>query len=221
MSDPGAILPSALLLLVLAVMLSFAFGTQRNIRKGNLVLEWLQSALPRIGPRTTLRWLGSSAVQLDIVDPSAPFRQVAVVVVLEPRDVPLLWFWSRRSGRRDVLIFRTSLKRAPRSDLEAFDPSGWLRSSDLEEAGTWPAVEFPAGIRATTNAEPGDGTVAAARRAWDQLAAATDGVWRLSIRRTVPHLEVHVRPPSELPSVHAERVVEPLRELAIALDSGR
>src|SRR5436190_18561166 len=56
--------PSIGIGLVLLVMLWFALGTQRNIRKGNAVLAWLQGGLPILGRRTTVRWLGSSAVEL-------------------------------------------------------------------------------------------------------------------------------------------------------------
>src|SRR4051794_24735893 len=40
--DPAAVLVSLAVALLLVVMLSFALGTQRNIRRGNARLEWLQ-----------------------------------------------------------------------------------------------------------------------------------------------------------------------------------
>src|SRR2546428_2041767 len=82
--------PSIAIGLILFVMLWFALGTQRNIRKGNDLLHWLQAGLPILGRRTTMRWLGSSAVELGIVEPESPFRDATVVVVLEPRDVSFL-----------------------------------------------------------------------------------------------------------------------------------
>ena len=66
--------PSIAIGLILFVMLWFALGTQRNIRIGNDLLRWLQRGLPLLGRRTTLRWLGSSAVELRIVEPAEPFR---------------------------------------------------------------------------------------------------------------------------------------------------
>jgi hypothetical protein len=216
MPDVTAVLSSVAIALLLLIMLSFALGTQRNIRKGNERLRWLQSALPDLGDRTTLRWLGSSVVQLDIVEPRDPFREVTLMVVLEPRDVPLLWLFARAGGRRDVLIVRTSLRRAPRLDLEASDEHAWLKASDDDEAAEWPAVAFPGDIRATASLGSDPATVAAARVAWERLAATSDGVWRLSIRRTVPHLEIHLRPPSD-PGVAPARVIGAIRELAAEL----
>lgn len=216
MPDLGTLLPSLLVAGLIIVMLSFALGTQRNIGKGNARLKWLQPALPALGRRTTLRWLGSSAVQLDLVDPVEPFRDVTVLYVLEPRDVPLLWLFSRASGRRDVLIVRANLRRPPRLDLEAATPAAWIRAADVDEAATWAPAAFPAGVVATAipGADPSE--VAAARRGWERLGAATDAVWRMSVRRTVPHLEIHLRP-KDADGVPATRVVEAIRELATYL----
>ena len=216
MPDGSAILSFIAIALLLVIMLSFAFGTQWNVRTGNARLRWLQPALPELGSRTTMRWLGSSVAQLDFVEPSDPFREVTVMVVLEPRDVPLLWLFARMGGRRDLLIFRTSLRRAPQVELEAIAPSAWLKAGDDEEAAGWPVVAFPDGTRATAIAGSDAATVAAARRAWERLAGVSDGVWRLSIRRTVPHLEVHLRPPRDSSAAPAS-VVRTIRELAVEL----
>ncbi len=216
MPDPGSLLGPALIVLLAVVMVAFAIGTQRNIGKGNARLAWLQAGLPQLGRRTTLRWLGSSAVQLELVDVVPPVREVTVLYVLEPRDVPLLWLFTRARGRRDVLIFRTSLRRAPRLELEATAPGAWLTAADADEAGGWPAIAFPDGARATAagGADPAD--LEAARRAWQGLAATSAAVWRISVRQTVPHLEVHVRP-ADAASAPAERVVAAIRDLAVHL----
>ena len=201
MPDASAIVTFLAIALLLMIMLSFAFGTQWNIRKGNARLRWLQPALPVLGERTTLRWLGSSVVQLDLV---------------EPRDVPLLWLFARAGGRRDMLILRASLRRAPRLEVEAVAAGAWIKASDDEEVATWPAISFPNDIRATAVPGSDPASVAAVRRAWERLATASGGVWRLSIRRTVPHLEVHLRPSSD-PGAPPMKVVDTIRDLAVEL----
>ena len=45
MPDVGAFGPSLLILGVVVVMLWFAFGTSRNITRGNDLLRWLQGGL--------------------------------------------------------------------------------------------------------------------------------------------------------------------------------
>jgi hypothetical protein len=216
MPDFGSPLAAVVVLLLLGVMLSFAFGTQRNIRIGNDHLRWLQSALPRIGPRTTLRWLGSSAVQLDVADPVAPFRDATVLVVLEPRDLPLLWLFARGRGRRDVLILRVNLRRAPQVDLEAVNPQAWIKAADSDEVGASQSVEVGSGLEATAMGMVEPDVIAAAKRTCQRLTATGATVWRLSIRRVVPHLEVHVRPPSSWQS-DATGVIDPIIELAQVL----
>jgi hypothetical protein len=204
-------LGALLLILLVAVMLWFALGTQRNVRRGNELLRWLQDGLPLLGKRTSMRWLGSSAVVLKIADAAPPFREAEVVVVLEPRDVAMLWAWSRRRGRRDFVIFRGWLRSAPRLELEVGDARGWtgqdrLRRLDEEawrEAG-WGHEHVRASV--SPEADPAE-----ARRAWEALDEVSGGVWRISVRRDHPHLEVHVMPPD--PATPARRLIGAFGEL--------
>jgi hypothetical protein len=204
--------PAIAIGLILVVMLWFALGTQRNIRKGNQLLVWLQGGLPMLGPRTTLRWLGSSAVELGIVDPAAPFRDATIVIVLEPRDVSVLWAYARSRGRRDFIIVRANLRRPPRFSMDVQDPRGWTSGSDPVD-GDWQVRDWPDGCVA--HAGPGANEAAVAST-WKQLTKASSGVWRLTIQPVVPHVEVHFRPPTD-GAVTADRVLTPIRELAATL----
>jgi hypothetical protein len=191
----SAVGTAAAILLVLVVMLWFTWGTQRNISRGNALLLWLQGGLSVLGPRATVKWLGSSAVELGIVDPAPPFAEASVLVVLEPRDVPWFWAWSRRRGRRDFLILRARLDRPPNLELEARDEAGWTgadRTASIDESTWVPADWDRSGL--TVFHVPGSDP-ALVPSLFDRLAEASGGVWRLSVRREPPHLEVHVRPP--------------------------
>ena len=215
MPSLDALAPTIVVALILLVMGWFALGTQRNIRKGNELLAWLQGGLPLLGKRTTMRWLGSSAVELGIREGDAPFRDAEVVVVLEPRDVGLLWAFARSRGRRDFLIVRANLRRAPRFRLDAGDPAGWTGRIEAEPDGDERRLSWPADGVAVASAGADDEL---ARRAWDRLARSSDGVWRLTIQPVVPHLEVHLRPPRP-DRVPAERVLAPIRDLAAELSA--
>src|SRR5918996_2105805 len=175
-----------LVLLLIAVMLVFALGTRRNIRRGNALLTWLQDGLPLLGRKTTFRWLGSTAVVLRIPEAKDPFREAEVVVVLEPRDLALLWAWWRRRGRRDFVILRGWLRHPPRFELEAGDERGWtggdrLKKLDEEAWGRerWGDVRV---------AHSRDTDLEVARSLWESMAEASGGMWRLSVRREHPHL---------------------------------
>jgi hypothetical protein len=207
---------SAMIALLVGFLLWFAIGTQRNVRRGNELLAWLQGGLPVLGRKTTLRWLGSTAVELRINEANEPFREATVLAVMEPRDLGWLWALGRHRGRRDFLILRANLRRVPRLAVEVADRSGWTgrdgpRHADEEE---WqPVASWRPGLDARVAA---GAEAAVARQLWDQLAAASDGPWRLSIRRTVPHLEVHVRAP-DTTDRSAQKLVGAFRSIALYL----
>jgi hypothetical protein len=214
-----SVLAAVGMVLVIAFLLWFAVGTQRNISRGNELLRWLQGGLPQVGQRTTLRWFGSSAVQLEIDDAKAPFQSVQVNVVLEPRDIGWLWAWARRQGRRDFVILRGTLPHAPRLEVEAgghrrgwtggdrldrLDPSAWERTRWDDAAGM---------VEVAHSARVGRSDLEAIRAVWGQLVSSAGGVWRLSVRNLPPHLEVHVEPPPTESEVGSECLLLAFREL--------
>jgi len=182
-----------LFVLVAVVMGWFAFGVLWNIRQGNAVLKWMQSGLPRLGEKTTLRWLGSSAVELSIAKAKPPFRRAELVLVMEPRDVPWFWLMARLRGRRDMLIVRGQLAAAPQFEYDVLAPGSW---SEREMAGRGAARQWetePLGeatFRAPTATRPLSRQLAP--RALETARAVGPVVWRLSSRREYPQLELHV-----------------------------
>ncbi len=115
-----------------AIVAWFAAGTIWNIRRGRLLMHWMQGGLPVLGERTTVRWLGSSAVEMVIRDGKAPFASVTLVIFLEPRDMPWSWALGRARGRRDTLIIRGVLRGTPKIELEALDPASWSGREALQ-----------------------------------------------------------------------------------------
>lgn len=182
-----------LFVLVALIMAWFGGGVVWNIRRGNALLKWMQGGLPALGERTTLRWLGSSAVQMEIAKALPPFRRCQVVVVMEPRDVPWLWLLSRRRGRRDMLILRGQLVTAPRLEYDIVAPESWTGRSALASAeqAQWgkeamgdlyflaPKASLPVSREAAV------GLLERARQVHPQ-------VWWLSVRREYPQLELHI-----------------------------
>ena len=85
--------PKFLLGLAVALVMGwFAIGVIFNIRRGESIIRWLRGGLPKIGVRSTFRWLGSSVAEMVIAQARRPFRRLETLVVLSPRDVPRLWF---------------------------------------------------------------------------------------------------------------------------------
>jgi len=185
------------IILALLVMGWFAGGTIWNIRKGNAVMRWMQGGLPLLGEHTTMRWLGTTAVEMIIDKPKPPFQKVTLLIFLEPRDVPWNWGLTRLQGRRDTLIIRTQLSASPHADLEAIDRASWSGRDILRRIASerW----------SVTEPSTGDGlpiyykTGAALNRANALLDLARQSgftVRRLSVHHAEPHFQIHVDVPS-------------------------
>jgi hypothetical protein len=166
----------------------FAAGTIWNVRRGAAVMRWMQDGLARLGSRSTVRWLGSSVVEMQIAEAQHPFASAALVIFLEPRDLPW-WPLSRLRGRRDTLIVRAVLNRIPDLECEALDPGSWSGREALARIPReWPGREDLLHVRGE------DG--AALERAGALLALAAGlEVRRLSVRRSEPHFQLHVALP--------------------------
>ena len=182
-----------LTLAVIFVIGWFAVGSIWNVRKGSATLKWLQQALPVLGEKTTLRWLGTTSVELVLARAHSPFESATLVIFLEPRDVPWLWALSRARGRRDALIFRARARSAPVHDLEAVDPASWPAREARRRmtAESWPERE-PAAASGLTVFTRADDDLAFARALLEIAQGAGMNVRRLSVRRADPHLALTV-----------------------------
>jgi hypothetical protein len=179
----------------IALVAWFAAGTIWNVRRGSALMRWMQGGLPVLGERTTVRWLGSSVVEMAIRDGKAPFAGVTLLIFLEARDMPWMWALGRSRGRRDTLIVRGVLRRTPKVELEALDPASWsARDARPRVPAEWPVRQpaAPGGLVVHhTNAqalERADALLALAQSAGLQVA-------RLSVRRTEPNFQLHVALP--------------------------
>ncbi len=186
----------------------FAAGTIWNVHAGRSLMRWMQEGLPVLGSRTTVRWLGSSVVEMVIGEAKAPFAGVTVVIFLEPRDLPW-WPLSRMRGRRDTLIIRGVLKRPPAVQLEALDPASWSARDALPRVPKdWAAQKN--GLVILYENPP------ALERAQALLARAGLAVSRLSVRRTEPHFQLHVPlPDRQRPAREFFEMAHALSELAM------
>jgi hypothetical protein len=199
--------------LAILVLVWFAAGTIWNVRKGRALMRWMQGGLPLLGERTSVRWLGSTAVEMAIRDARPPFAHATVVIFLEARDVPWIWALSRRRGRRDTLIVRGALRSAPKGELDAIDPASWSGRDALRglAASPWQVRDPSAAGELTVYHTSAKGLHRA-----DTLTALARGaglaVRRLAVRRTAPHFELHVGLPAA--GTAAEEFFRAVRALA-------
>lgn len=186
-----------MIVLVVLVVGGFALGSASNVRRGNAALRWMQGGLPKLGEKTTVRWLGTTSVDLVLAKAKKPFEKASLVVFLEPRDLPWLWAASRLRGRRDTLILRATLGRPPLEDLELLDRASWSGREALsgmkDERWSVREPEAPGGPAAFYKFESALGRVESLLA---PVRAAGAAVRRLSLRRAEPHLTLHVDLPA-------------------------
>jgi len=208
-----------LVVVVALVMGWFAAGVIYNIRHGNAVLRWLQEALPRLGEKTTLRWLGTSVVELKIERAKPPFRRVHLLLVMEPRDVPWLWLPARLARRRDTLIFRSALVSAPRLEYEIGAAESWTGRQAIQRAQNRRWSQQPLGDHQFMAPSASQSvSFSGAENALREASLAHKQVWLLSARREFPQLELHIPFPSPR-SEKALEFVEALRSLGRQVSS--
>ena len=179
-------------ILAVAVVAWFAAGTIWNVRTGRQLLRWMHGGLPLLGERTTVRWLGSTAVELVINQGKAQFAKATVVIFLEPRDLPW-WPLSHLRGRRDTLIIRGVLRRAPSFELEALDPASWsARDAFPRVPRDWLQAAAPGGLLVH---HAGAAALGHAYALLEIAQRAGMKLRRLSVRRTEPNFQLHVALP--------------------------
>ena len=175
-----------------AVLGWFVVGTELNLRRGRHLLRWLEEGLPLLGPRTTLRWLGSSAIELRVQEALGPLRRAELFIVLEPRDLPVILWWFRHRGRRDLLIVRGELRDPPRGEFEVIDPRAWSTRNvpaALQRRG-WTAVS----MRPDSHwVGYGPGGSAVGMEVVEIAALPEVVLVRLASHRQAPHIEVQWR----------------------------
>lgn len=174
----------------------FAAGTIWNVRRGHQVLRWMQGGLPLVGERTTVRWLGSSVVEMAIREAKTPFSSLVLVIFLEPRDVPWMWALGRARGRHDTLIIRGVLRAAPGCEFEALVPSSWSGREALSRVPRdWQI--HAADADGVVVHHPDDAAFALAGILLATARRASLEVARLSLRRAEPQLQLHVALPDQ------------------------
>jgi len=177
-----------------AVVAWFAAGTIWNVRTGRELIRWMQGGLPVLGQRTTMRWLGSTAVEMVIRDGNAPFASATVVIFLEARDTPWVWALGRSRGRRDTLIIRAMLRRTPKVEFEALDPVSWSGRDALPRVPSGWLVRQAESSGVIVHYESATG-LAQADALLVHAERAALAVRRLSLRRTEPNFQLHVSLP--------------------------
>jgi len=206
-----------IIILVLIIMGWFAIGMIYNLRRGDAMMKWMEKGLPKIGAKTSFRWLGSSVVELVINRAQRPMRSLIVLLVFMPRDVFWMTIWALIRGRRDVLIFRGQASQVPSIDLELAHPKTWTGRTAIQQARqrNWESRPYgdllllaPHGLL-----DLAEETV---NRLGGSISKLSPNYIRFALRRQEPHFEFHL-PFPDIRSTSAADYFGALQDLVGAL----
>ncbi|MFO7172543.1 MAG: hypothetical protein DIU70_006210 [Bacillota bacterium] len=109
-------LQTAVLGLAFALLVWYFFGSYLNRRRANHLARAIAAAAPTLGKGATIRPLGTggSGFQVQIQEPVPELRSATLLCLLEARDFPLAWAYTRLRGRRDQIVLHAELRRPPR-----------------------------------------------------------------------------------------------------------
>jgi len=91
-----------------------------NRKRGTATYRWLYRALETVGEVSDAEWIGAAnmGARLTVKKAEKPFRRVEAHYLLEPREFPPYWLFSRLKGKRDEVLIRLVLRSAPKGSLE-------------------------------------------------------------------------------------------------------
>ncbi len=127
----------------LLLVVWYVAGHIHNRRRGLRHRRWLEAGLEALDGEREAGWIGSpaSGVRVNIRRAKDPFRRLEITLLLENREIPLLWLLDRLRGRRDRIIMRGTLRSPRRGEVEV--ASNWRKD---RQADSWTWQEGPHGL---------------------------------------------------------------------------
>jgi hypothetical protein len=140
--DPGVV---AVIGLCVIMALWYGGGHLYNRRRGQRLFRWLEAGLDVLGGEIETGWIGSSAngARINVIHAAPPFRRLELTLLLENREIPLLWLFDRLRGKCDGLIIRATLRSPRQGELEVGPAS---RKAARRREQPWEWQEGPHGL---------------------------------------------------------------------------
>lgn len=134
----------AVIALSVFLFLWYVGGHLYNRRKGLRLRQWVEQGLREAGEAGEGGWLGSPASGARILVRRAhpPFQRMEITLLLENREIPVLWLADRLQGKRDALIVRATCLSPQKGSIHAGPPSQILTPPLL----SWPREKGPHGL---------------------------------------------------------------------------
>ena len=167
----------------------YIVGWQMNRRRGRHLLEWVLQGLRAFGGQITVSRLGTSGFQVNVRKAQAPFKRIEATILLEPREILLLWIFNLLRGRADYLVFKSTLRASPRGEVEVIKKRGRLAKRVLKglHEKAWTRQETAGGLVIAYRGKQGQQQADAISHLVKDLSPR---LLRLSLSKKAPHLLV-------------------------------
>lgn len=183
------------------------------------MLEWAREGIQDLGGRAAWRSLGTSGFQVAIKGAKHPFKWIEMTVLLESREMHLVWLFNHLRGRRDLMLLKADLRTGPKTEVEIVPKKGRITRKILNaiEEENWARGEIEG-----TNLmvlRKGKDMAGWAERLAPLLREHAHYVLRISLRKRSPHLLANFSL-SGLERVPAEETFGLLKEIVKMASSG-
>ena len=190
--------PEIVAIIGLCVFLALWYGGGYlyNRRRGQRLFRWLETGLDVLEGERETGWIGSpaSGARVNVTRAAAPFRRLEITLLLENREVPLLWLLDHLRSRRDRLIIRATLRSPRRGEVEVSPvrrgvlslPKGKIARRQEQ---SWTRQEGPHGLT-IAHQGPGAQRQVAALQPWLETYGAY--LHRFVWHKTDPHVQLQM-----------------------------
>jgi len=212
--------PATQVVIALCVLLTvwYVVGWQLNRTRGGHLLEWLVRGLRTSGDQTTVSKLGMSGFQVNVRKARAPFKTIEATIVLQPREILLLWILNLLRGRSDYLILKATLRSSPRAEVEVVGKRGPLVERVIKgvDESDWTRRDTASGLVMAFRGKGGEQQANAISHLVENISAR---LVRLSLSEKAPHLLANLSL-AGLDQESALLLLSSLRDLAKAAAPG-
>jgi len=176
------------------LLIWYFWANSENRKRSTAIYRWLRHSLELFGEISDAEWIGAAnmGARLTIKKAKKPFRRVEVHYVLEPREFPPYWLYSRLRGKRDEVVIKITLRSAPKGRLEIQQKTNLQsdQTDSSESAETqWIVPSGEKFLIQSDGQEPED--ILEAIKVF--LNDHSDSVESISIQPKAPHLVLHAR----------------------------
>ncbi len=132
--DPGLL---AVLVIAAVFIVWYVAGSVWNRRHARRLANEFRDALLTQGGTSKVQPIGTTAFRMTTEGANPPLRDLAIVVTLLPREMPINWGLGLAQGRRDAAVIEASLRGKPKLAFELIDPASRVGRRRLRAKTSW------------------------------------------------------------------------------------